>query len=147
MENGLTSALKDKRRDAVPDLDDSSRLHRFMYFTAPLYTTSLPSIWASYLKTATQIGITRTACQLALYQHRNGSFPDSLTELVPEYLSEIPRDLMDGAPLRYRRTESGYDLWSIGSDLKDDGGMILPPKDSRAQPDWVFHLVRGDENP
>lgn len=35
----------------------------------------------------------------------------------------VPVDWMDGQPLRYRLNGDGtYTLWSIGEDLKDDGG-------------------------
>ena len=48
--------------------------------------------------------------------------PDSLAALVPAYLKSVPTDPFDGQPLRYKRLEKGYVIYSIGDDLKDDGG-------------------------
>ena len=46
-----------------------------------------------------------------------------LAELVPGYLSTVPADPFGGGePLRYKRVENSYLLWSIGPDGVDDGG-------------------------
>jgi hypothetical protein len=52
--------------------------------------------------------------------------PDSLSELVPDYLPSVPLDSFDDQPLRYRKLARGYLVYSIGSDLKDDGGKEKP---------------------
>lgn len=53
--------------------------------------------------------------------HQN-QLPDSIAALVPAYLKSVPTDPFDGQPLRYRRLEKGYVIYSLGADLKDDGG-------------------------
>jgi len=53
--------------------------------------------------------------------------PKSLAELVPVYLPEVPLDPYDGIPIRYRRTQAGYDCYSVGLDGKDDGGKRTTP--------------------
>jgi hypothetical protein len=62
--------------------------------------------------------------ELALQEarQRDGRYPLALRELVPQTLSAVPRDPFAEQPLRYRRKGSGYLLYSIGPDLKDDGG-------------------------
>jgi len=55
---------------------------------------------------------------VALEQFRAGShkqYPAALSEATADY-----PDPFDGQPLRYRKTGSGYALYSIGSDLKDN---------------------------
>jgi hypothetical protein len=59
---------------------------------------------------------------LAAYRADHGSYPAELAALVPEYLPDVPEDLFSGEPLRYRREEAGYLLYSVGPDGKDDGG-------------------------
>jgi len=56
----------------------------------------------------------------------NGNVPDSLAELVPDCLPAIPNDPFDEKPLRYKKLASGYVIYSIGSDLTDDGGKEKP---------------------
>jgi hypothetical protein len=66
-----------------------------------------------------------TIAALAIERHRrkHGRPPAKLVDLVPAFLSAVPVDWMDGNPLRYRLNADGtFTLWSIGEDLKDDGG-------------------------
>jgi hypothetical protein len=64
-----------------------------------------------------------TAIALKRYQLKHGAWPSDLKALVPQFLSEVPRDPVDGLPLRYRTNADGtFTLYSIGSDNQDDGG-------------------------
>ncbi len=82
--------------------------------------------------------ITFTAIALHRYRGRHGSFPDSLQKLMPEFLAEQPRDFMSGQPLRYRLEADGrFSLWSVGDDLRDDGGDPL-----RVSGSPIFNLPR-----
>ena len=73
---------------------------------------------------------------LQLHQLRTERYPRTLAELVPEFLSEVPRDPDDpqGGPLRWdsdRRV-----LWSFGRGQADDGGK----RSSRSReysPSWL----------
>lgn len=59
---------------------------------------------------------------LRLYRYERGHYPDNLHALVPKYLPSVPLDPYDGKPLRYRKLEKGFKVWSVGRDKKDDGG-------------------------
>ena len=64
-----------------------------------------------------------TAIALKRYQLGHGNYPLDLNELVPEFLAAVPRDPVDGKPLRYRLNADGtFLLYSIGPNGKDDGG-------------------------
>jgi hypothetical protein len=65
-----------------------------------------------------------------------------LNELVPTYLSSLPRDPFDGEPLRFKRRASGYVVYSIGSDLRDDGGDEGEPQKRILARDVTFILER-----
>ena len=76
-----------------------------------------------------------------------GRFPETLAELVPDYLSEVPRDPYDGEPFRYA-AEKGL-VWAVGTNLTDEGGSILVPgaeqtttarRDRRRAEDFVFEI-------
>ncbi len=62
------------------------------------------------------------AFALAAYQRDNGKYPATLAALAPKYLANIPEDLFTGKPLIYRPTETGYLLYSLGPNAKDDAG-------------------------
>jgi DNA-binding transcriptional MerR regulator len=77
---------------------------------------------------------------VALEQFRaahNNRYPAGLSELTPNYLDAVLTDPFDGQPLRYRKQDAGYVLYSIGWDLKDDGGKPMNGKGG----DIVFTIV------
>jgi hypothetical protein len=60
--------------------------------------------------------------------------------LVPQFIAKLPKDFMDGQPLRYQRLdEHRFKLYSIGQNLKDDGGTI-PTKADASTGDWVWEI-------
>jgi hypothetical protein len=83
-----------------------------------------------------QIEVTATFLALKAYQLKHGRLPAELSELVPQFLSAVPRDDFDGQPLRYDRDRKI--LYSVSTNCQDDGGV---QKDSRKpEPDWVFPI-------
>jgi hypothetical protein len=62
---------------------------------------------------------------LERFRMAQGRYPQGLNELVPQYLAAVPLDRLDGRPLRYRNVDGKPVLYSIGTDLDDDGGT--PP--------------------
>jgi hypothetical protein len=62
------------------------------------------------------------AFALAAYRAEHKRYPDRLDALAPRYLAEVPGDLFSGKALIYRPAESGYLLYSVGVNGRDDGG-------------------------
>lgn len=65
----------------------------------------------------------RAAIALAQYRAAHGEYPDKLAQLVPEFAEQEPQDLFTGQPLKYIRTAEGYQLYSVGPNRQDDGGL------------------------
>ncbi len=88
--------------------------------------------------------LTTTAVALKRYQAKRGDYPSELTRLVPDFFSAVPRDPVDGKPLRYRLNSDGtFLLYSIGEDGNDDGGDASPADHSTSFQwqrgrDWVW---------
>jgi len=76
------------------------------------------------------------SCGLTVERYRlaRGKLPETLRDLVPRYLPDVPSDPFDGEPLRYKRLERGYVVYSVGPDGNDDGGKEPPPP-VRGKPD------------
>lgn len=73
------------------------------------------------------------AIALKRYQLRHGRHPQTLQELVPEFLANAPVDFMDGRPLRYRPGDDDrFVLYSVGLDCVDNGGEM--PRSLRGEP-------------
>jgi hypothetical protein len=85
----------------------------------------LPNV--SYLseqtgRTAQSTHNVKIAIGLAAYRDEVGRYPTTLDELVPSYLAAVPIDLFAERPPVYRVTATGYLLYSIGPNGKDDDG-------------------------
>jgi len=59
------------------------------------------------------------------YRAEHDSYPPSLDDLVPNYIPELPEDPFSGESFEYTPTESSYLLYSVGPDMRDDGGSLL----------------------
>ena len=62
------------------------------------------------------------AFALAAYRADNGKYPATLDSLAPKYLAKIPGDLFNDKPLIYKPNATGYVLYSVGENGKDDDG-------------------------
>jgi hypothetical protein len=79
------------------------------------------------------------ATAVTVFRVKTGALPESLDKLIPEYIEAIPTDPFDGEPLRMiGAKDGGAILYSIGPDLKDDGGQAL---DNNKAGDVVFRLA------
>ena len=71
-----------------------------------------------------------TSIALELHKRENETYPNSLRELVPKYLDEVPKDTYTSdipvkmLPLKYRLEKSGdYILYSVGMNGTDENGV------------------------
>jgi hypothetical protein len=67
--------------------------------------------------------VTEVALALRLYRKEHGRYPEDLQALAPKFLLSVPSDPYDGKPLRYRKIQKGFKVWSVGGNRKDDGGV------------------------
>ena len=88
---------------------------------------------------------------VALSAHRadHGQYPSSLDQLLEAYLSQLPLDPCNDQPWHYVRQEDGsYLLYSVGSNLRDDGGgkatINLKTRRVSGGGDWVYSRPRPD---
>ena len=71
----------------------------------------------------TQREMTQTVVALKRYRLRHETLPSELAAVVPELLTKLPMDYMDGRPLRYKLNgRDSFVLYSVGKDCVDDGG-------------------------
>jgi hypothetical protein len=93
---------------------------------------------SGYLESLEQVEVakqmTLSALALKRYQLRHGTYPPELAALVPDFVPSVPRDPVNGKPLRYQSTGKTYLLYSIGDDGVDNGGdpTVPPPSESLA---------------
>lgn len=59
-----------------------------------------------------------------LYRRDHGKLPESLEDLVPDYLAAVPKDPFNGELLRYVVNENDFVIYGLGEDLNDDSGSV-----------------------
>ncbi len=96
-----------------------------------IHVPAMSGVWESAAKNEFRRRCAILTC--ALHRHRlaQGAFPASLAELTTSLLPSPQTDpAKAGVPFGYRRTETGFLLWSTGHDRNDDGGD--------AEKDWTW---------
>jgi hypothetical protein len=104
-----------------------------------------PAIGSTVRKLAaiqSSVDLARVACALERYRLAHGQYPETLDALTPQFIGQLPHDIINGQPLHYRRTDDGqFTLYSVGWNETDDGGQVAPMKDGRPDMengDWVW---------
>jgi len=89
-----------------------------------------------------ELDLARVACALGRYRLAHANYPETLEVLAPQFIETLPRDIINGQPLRYRRTDNDkFVLYSVGWNEKDDGGETVLRKGGavdREKGDWVW---------
>lgn len=86
------------------------------------------------------VRLAQTACVLELHRLRHGEYPESLTALVPGFLTELPVDEFADDPLHYRRTAPDeFALWSVGPNRTDESGA---PGETLREGDWAWRIEK-----
>lgn len=75
------------------------------------------------------------AIALELYHRRHGAWPESLDQLTPRFLPNIPADRHDGKPIRYLLRDGQPVVYSVGSNREDDGGIPAIGRDGYPDPE------------
>jgi hypothetical protein len=112
------------------------KIQALMLFPAPSSTVKkLAAIQVS-------IDLARVACGLERYRLAHGEYPETLDALSPQFIAQIPHDIINGQPLHYRRTDDEqFILYSVGWNETDDGGQVVLTKNGsvdRENGDWVW---------
>lgn len=85
-----------------------------------------------------------TAIALKRFQLKHGKWPETLSELTPEFVASVPIDPYDGKPLKYHPNGDGtFLLYSVGDDCVDDGGDATPAQPSSStRQNWYWRTAR-----
>lgn len=122
--------------------------YNFLYMVVIYGDTSIAKRVA---QSQTALDQAAVACALERYRLAKGAVPERLDALVPAFIAKVPHDVIDGQPLRYRRTAADqFVLYSVGWNETDDGGQIVmaegnyPPRPDPDKGDWVWSSAKED---
>ncbi len=113
------------------------------YWFYPIVRTTFPSSLRTIdieLRHYVLINLAKTAIAVEKFRVENSTLPGSLKELVPNYLSKVPRDpWRNGEPVKYVKGEDfSYRLYSVGRDREDNNGIRSAKKLDKC--DEVFYV-------
>jgi hypothetical protein len=100
---------------------------------AKLPASSVSRIAAACRRKTTTARCARVACAAERYRRDRGTWPGTLGDLVPAYLTEIPLDPFNGKELRLERTAEGL-IVSSASPMVTGRSFRLWDADKRRQP-------------
>ncbi|MBW7988938.1 MAG: hypothetical protein FVQ84_02800 [Planctomycetes bacterium] len=138
-----TSLLLHRRQNATDivetKLHKASKTHILLRMFQPTYSW----ITRSYLRNVAQLRTARVALAIQRYRLDTGNLPDTLGDLVPIYIDAVPGDPFDGRTLRYDKLETGFVVYSVGEDKRDDGGRERLPRGERnkASSNWDITFI------
>ena len=112
-------------------------LSPFKIFAA-VSVSNFGKVWQTTARNQTLLNEAMVACALERFRLAHGSYPGTLDELAPRFITSLPHDIIGGEPLRYRRVDepvslggdkstrkNGYVLYSVGWNEKDDSGEVV----------------------
>lgn len=139
-----------------------SKLPMF-YFLVKMGFPSLTAVVTK--KTNVEMSRQTTLAGLAVerYRLKHGKLPESLSELVPEFLPSVPIDPFNGNQLIYKKgevllekllpgedpsfgkygniTKKGYVIYSVGQNGLDDGGVSMKSNHKYKHGDITFTVI------
>jgi hypothetical protein len=103
--------------------------YRFSLICIPNFARAISTACRNETERQLAIG----AIALRRYKLRTGAWPETLEQLMPQFLPAPPKDLMTGKSLCYRLdSRTGPILYSVGENGLDDGGDPTPPPGGRS---------------
>lgn len=83
-------------------------------------------MWFLDTKSKTENELLLVTLALHAYKLDNGHYPNSLNELLPAYIQQLPEDeFSKRGSFGYKVAGKSYVLYSVGPDGKDDGGKAI----------------------
>jgi hypothetical protein len=140
---------------AEPPLDefldeDSGPLGKYRYLFVRMMLPAYDNLLKRIVMTSSEQDGVYLGLALELYHRQNHKWPESLAELAPKWLPEVPVDRVTGQPLHYRIVDDHPLIYSVGLDGDDDNGRPVPnekgitlpwtaPRDAKTEDgDWVI---------
>ncbi len=121
---------------------ESSFLARLRLMGAAMLLPAVSAVNTASARTEAQLLGSRVIIALERFHRANGKYPETLEDLVPDYLDSLPIDPYINQPLRYiRRSDHDVTVYSVGNNRLDDGGV----KDEQ-KTDVTFRVVKPEDD-
>jgi len=126
-------------RDEIQKLTDNLE-KRWKGVLAFEWMPDVPMTNEMVAETEASARMSNLAIAITLFKQRNGTYPTTLSDLVPDFIASVPIDPFDGRPMRYLLVDDGAVIYSVGSDFQDNGGKSSCRGDRNRDTDLTFCL-------
>lgn len=110
--------------------------------TVKNFMPSMMMFFQKGVRAQSTVDLALVAMALERYHQMKQDYPETLDVLVPDYAPSLPLDILSHAQLKYeRQSKDAFRLWSVGWNLKDDGGVIVR---QNKRPDAGIKIDEGD---
>ncbi len=115
----LAQPYPKRLEDAKTMEDRAATLPKGWFYTRLLVPSLYKPVLGHDAKHVGSLHVAIVALAVERWRLAHGTLPDKLDE---PFLHALPADPFDGQPLRYKRLDKGYVVYSTGEDGVDDGG-------------------------
>jgi hypothetical protein len=120
-------------------LENPDGLDAYYYFLFTQSNAVFSVVASKFVRVQTQLDQTRIAIALERFRLARGAYPETLAELVPEFIEAVPAETYSRQPMIYRPQDGGtFLLYGVGENRQDDGGVIDPKLSERRQRDDIW---------
>jgi hypothetical protein len=105
-----------------------------------LMIPSIRNVLSSHHRACAKLDCARTAVAAERYRLAHARWPESLAQLVPEFLEEVPPDIFGTGPLRCQRLKDGLIVYSVGPDGEEELDPLADQEAHDVVPDVGFRL-------
>lgn len=152
----LRQAIAEAPRTGLLTVVDSREVRLENYLRGPyspytvLFGMLAPAVGRAIERTArmeTAVQLAIVACGLERYRLAHGSYPETLGQISGSSFGPVPNDPMVNQSFHYQRTTDGwYQLYSVGLNGKDDGGVMKSGgKEDKEEKDWPWPVPTRPE--
>ena len=114
----------------------------------PTFISYAESVCVRPLMVRAKVQVLRSALAARQFQQQTGQWPQTLDELVPDYLDGVPSDPLTSTPIQYQSRQGGRAIFSVGVDLQTSQERYFRDEWNRqTSDDIITWLEAPEENP
>jgi hypothetical protein len=129
MDKLIPETLKPYRETRPSQLAPTDQVKRTPWDLSTYLSPGYSKVGANRDQCQARIDMMRLALALNDYHLKHNSYPKTLSQLPPP----LPQDPFSGKEFVYRTTDGHYLLYSVGQNLKDDGGKAAGKGEDRME--------------
>ena len=130
-------------KEGLKEIEDAVQKLPDWQIYAKMILPSLVRTYAQEAKLDAHLGAAEIAVANRIYKKKHGKYVDSLEQLTPEILPFLPLDPFTGKDYIYKKKDKGFIVYSLGENLRDDGGLRRKAREKDYDIVWECNFDDG----